>query len=206
MNRRVIVLLVFNVFVSFTQQSWAHDIGTGSGGGLLGHHGGSQFSPGANQWPGFHGGFSRPGLAWGLTNGPFRPQDRGLARFGHFPGDQFFGPPSHFGLGGFAFRSFGFSRRGFAVNEVFGAAGPPPLGAPGPPPLGAPERLPFAPLPAPPVVVISSPFFCFPHGVGFTDQALFLDHLQRFHGIPAKNALAFCLPVGGGIRWIFFGF
>jgi hypothetical protein len=35
---------------------------------------------------------------------------------------------------------------------------------------------------------------------------LFLDHWQRFHGIPAKNAFAFCLPVGGGIRWIFFGF
>jgi hypothetical protein len=201
MKRIAIAVFVFIACASSTRQIWAH----GFGGGFLGHGGRSQFSRGSGQWHDFHGSFGQPGLRQGFTTRFFLPQGRGFSRFDRFPHGQFFGPPLHFGSEGFAFRYFGFSGGGFAFDDSFGPAGPPPLGAPGPPPLGAPERLPFAPSPSPPVV-ISSPFFCFPHGLGFTDQALFLDHLQHFHGILPKNALAFCLPVGGGIRWIFFGF
>jgi hypothetical protein len=54
-------------------------------------------------------------------------------------------------------------------------------------------------------VVISSPFFCFPHRLSFTDEALFIAHLHRFHRLPPKRALSYCRPVGG-VRYIFFGF
>jgi len=143
------------------------------------------------------GGFSLGGHAGGFHGGS--------GHFDHFQHEQFFGPHHHFGQDRFAFHSFGFSGGGFFFDNRFGPAGPPPLGAPGPPPLGAPGRVPFIPL-GPPVVVISSPFFCFPHGLGFTDQTLFLDHLRQFHGIPSSNALSRCMPIGGGLRWIFFGF
>jgi hypothetical protein len=56
------------------------------------------------------------------------------------------------------------------------------------------------------VVVISSPFFCFPHRLGFTDQALFIDHLYQDHRIPPRRALSSCRSIAGGLRLIFFGF
>jgi hypothetical protein len=134
----------------------------------------------------------------------------------HFAHEQFFGPHHHFGHGGFgfrsfgtpwgfSFRSFGFSGGGFSSRTWVGPAGPPPLGAPGPTPFAAPGPTPFAPLHRP-IVIIRSPFFCFPHGLEFTDQALFISHLHQFHGVPLGNALSFCQPVGGGARLIFFGF
>ncbi len=146
------------------------------------------------------GGFSMGGHAGGFHGGS--------GHFDHFQHEQFFGPHHHFDGPGFAFHSFGFpgefgfhsfgfSGRSFFFGDRFGPAGPPPLGAPGP--------APFDPV-GPPVVVISSPFFCFPHGLGFTDQTLFFDHLQQFHGILPRSALSFCRPIGGGLRWIFFGF
>jgi hypothetical protein len=176
-------LIVLSVSACFTAQVWAHGIG----GSSIGSHAGG-FQSGL-------GHFGHPGVShfWGFGH---------QQRFGH---EQFFGPPHHFGQSGFAFHSFGFSSGGFAFGNHFGPAGPPPLGAPGPPPLGAPGPAPFGPV-GPPIVVISSPFFCFPHGLGFTDQPLFLDHLQRFHGIPPRSALSCCRPIGGGLRWIFFGF
>jgi hypothetical protein len=63
---------------------------------------------------------------------------------------------------------------------------------------------PFFPV-SPQVVVIRSPFFCFPDGLEFTDQALFFDHLHQVHGIPFDQAGLFCRQVLGG-RLIFFGF
>lgn len=62
----------------------------------------------------------------------------------------------------------------------------------------------FFPL-SPRVVVIRSPFFCFPDGLEFTDQALFFDHLHQVHGIPVEQAVFFCRQLLGG-RLIFFGF
>lgn len=115
-------------------------------------------------------------------------------------------PPPFFTLapdGGFAFHSFGvpfgFGVRTFSTfssTRSFGAAGFPPFGAAGPSPLGG-----MGPLP----VIISSPFFCFPHRLSFTEEALFIDHLHRFHRLPPHRALSFCRPVGG-VRLIFFGF
>lgn len=206
MKRVATAFIVFTVWALFARPIWAHSIRGGFGGGSsFGHRGGSHFSSGSSQWSGFQRGFGRQGLLLGSGNFPLQPRGWGMSRFHHFPHGQFFALPPHFGQGGFAFHSFGFSSGGFAFDNRFGPAGPPPFGAPGPPPLGAPGPLPFVPL-RPPPVVISSPFFCFPHGLGFTDQALFLDHLQQFHGIPPKNAFSSCIPVGGGLRWIFLGF
>ncbi len=194
MKKIATALLVLSVSVFFAAPAWAHGIG---GFNMGGHAGGFQ---------GGLGHFGHPGVS---HFGGFGHQQ-------HFFHEQFFGPHRHFDGPGFAFRSFGFpeefafhsfgfSGRSFFFGDRFGPVGPPPLGAPGPPPLGAPGPAPFGPV-GPPVVVISSPFFCFPHGLGFTDQALFLDHLQRFHGIPPRSAFSFCRPIGGGSRWIFFGF
>ncbi|MEW6301418.1 MAG: hypothetical protein AB1671_27410, partial [Thermodesulfobacteriota bacterium] len=54
-------------------------------------------------------------------------------------------------------------------------------------------------------VVINSPFFCFPHRLSFTDEALFINHLHQFHRLPLRRALSYCRLVGG-VRYIFFGF
>jgi len=186
MKKIATALLVLSVSVFFAAPAWAHGIG---GFNMGGHAGGFQ---------GGLGHFGHPGVS---HFGGFGHQQ-------HFFHEQFFGPHRHFDGPGFAFRSFGFpeefafhsfgfSGRSFFFGDRFGPAGPPPLGAPGP--------APFGPV-GPPVVVISSPFFCFPHGLGFTDQTLFFDHLQQFHGILPRSALSFCRPIGGGSRWIFFGF
>ncbi len=218
MKKGATTLSVLSVSVCFAAQVWAHGIG---GFGMGGHAGGFQgglghFShPGVSHFGGFghqqhfgHEQFFGPHHHFG----PFVP----FGHEQHFAHEQFFGSHHHFDGPGFAFHSFGFpgefgfhsfgfSGRSFFFSDRFGPAGPPPLGAPGPPPLGAPGPAPFG-FVGPPVVVISSPFFCFPHGLGFTDQTLFLDHLQRFHGIPPRSALSSCRPIGGGSRWIFFGF
>ncbi len=219
MKKIAIALLILSLGVFFDAQAWAHRIG---GFGMGGHVGG------------FHGGvgrFGHPRVShlgrfghhrhfhheqfFGPHHhfGPFVPP--GHER--HFAHEQFFGPHHHFGHRGFGFRSFGvpwgfgssfffgFSGGDFSSRSWFGPAGPPPLGAPGAPPLSAPGSAPSAPL-GPPLVVISSPFFCFPHRLGFADQSQFLDHLQQFHNIPPRSAFSFCRPVGGGLRWIFFGF
>ncbi len=55
-----------------------------------------------------------------------------------------------------------------------------------------------------PVVVMDAPFFCYLHGLGFTDQAAFTQHLHDAHGVPLGRALSFCELVGG--RYVFFGF
>ncbi len=48
----------------------------------------------------------------------------------------------------------------------------------------------------PPLIVVTSPFFCIEHGVGFINQAGFLDHLRGPHRIPLEYGLAFCSEVG----------
>ncbi|HXG20608.1 MAG TPA: hypothetical protein VNN62_16220 [Methylomirabilota bacterium] len=101
-----------------------------------------------------------------------------------------------FGAPYYSYRSFGYSGPGFAYDWYGNLAGPPPLGAPGP--------TPFVPS-GPPPVVIREPFFCYPHGLGFNDQAVFFAHLAQFHRISSRNPLAYCRFVGGS-RWIYFGF
>jgi hypothetical protein len=130
---------------------------------------------------GFHGGFG--GFQGGLTppglqRGFVHPGVQGFSHFDHFQQGLLFGPHHH--GGGFQ-RDFFFSNRGF----FFG------------PPL-----FPLSPHAA---VVIRSPFFCFPEGLEFTDQALFFEHLHQVHGIPFEQAGFFCRQLLGG-RLIFFGF
>jgi hypothetical protein len=50
-------------------------------------------------------------------------------------------------------------------------------------------------------VVISSPFCCFPHRVGFINEAGFLDHLHSTHRL--STGQSFCS--GAGSSCIFFG-
>lgn len=229
MKRVAAAGIVLAVSLFFAAQAWAHGMGGfGMGGHVGGFHGGSghfghpgvsHFPGGTGHFGGFQGSFGHPGPHLGFGSPQFhRP---GFGHFDHSQHEQFFGPHHHFGpfvpfgheqhFGheqfsglhhhcggcGFGFRSFGFSGRSFFFGHRFGPAGPPPLGAPGPTPFGSAN---------PPVVVISSPFFCFPHGLGFTDQAVFVDHLHQLHRVPPRSALSFCWPVGGGSRLIFFGF
>lgn len=63
---------------------------------------------------------------------------------------------------------------------------------------------PFALRAGPPVAIIRDPFFCFPHGLGFTAQDAFLAHLQDFHGISAGHAPAYLIQTGP--RLLFLGF
>jgi hypothetical protein len=37
------------------------------------------------------------------------------------------------------------------------------------------------------MVIIDEPFFSFGHGVGLIREALFLDHLHRFHGLALRS-------------------
>lgn len=127
----------------------------------------------------------------------------GFGSFGGFHGS--FGHPGFHGFGGHSSFVFGF-HSGFPRqrSEFFFGFGPPFF-------VGSPFvhrgpffRHPFVPV-GPPSVVIISPFFCFPHRLGFAEQALFFDHLHHFHGIPLRSPLSFCTPLAGG-RFIFFGF
>jgi hypothetical protein len=187
MKKGIIIGCVVLLLALLATQVWAHGIG-GLGGGLSGHPGGSHFSGSVSPLGGFHGSFSHPGF-------------QGLSHFDHFQHEQFFGSHHHFGpfvppgheehfehelffgphhhFGGFQ-SDFFFSNRGFFFGR------------------------PLFPV-RPQVVVIRSPFFCFPDGLEFTDQALFFDHLHQVHGIPFDQAGLFCRQVLGG-RLIFFGF
>jgi len=127
---------------------------------------------------GFRGGFG--GFRGGFTQPGFHRGfvHPGFQGFGHF--DQFQNE-QFFGF----HRHFDRFHRGFPGGFFFGR--------------------PFFPF-SPRAVVISTPFFCFPDGLGFTDQALFFDHLHQAHGIPPDRALSFSTPLLGGRRFIFFGF
>ena len=203
--KKIATALLVLVSLFCAAQAWAHGMGGfGMGGHVGGFHGGSghfghpgvsHFQGGTGHFGGFQGSFGHPGPHLGFGSPQFhRP---GFGHFDHSQHEQFFGPHHHLGHRGFGSRSFGFSGRSFFFGNRFGPAGPPPFGAPGPTPFGSAN---------PPVVVISSPFFCFPHGLGFTDQAVFVDHLHQLHRVPPRSALSFCRPVGGGSRLIFFGF
>jgi len=100
--------------------------------------------------------------------------------FGHFPHGRTFhhpgGFPHKFGHGGF-----------FSYHHGFGRS-----------------FAPFAFRAGPPIAIIKDPFFCFPHGLGFTEQDTFVTHLHTLHGISPGRA-AFSLIQTGG-RLIFLGF
>lgn len=143
-------------------------------GGFGGFHGGFHGHFGGQ------GGFIHPGFHEGFVHPSF-------SSFGPFQHQLFFGPPSHFA----PFVSFGheqpflherfFSPHHHVDGFVFGS--------------------PFFPV-NPRGVVTGSPFFCFPHGLAFTTQALFIEHLHGAHGLPFASALSFCTPVGS--RLLFF--
>jgi hypothetical protein len=222
--------IVLAVSVLWTSQGWTHGRG-GFRGGHGGHFGGSHFSRGFGHSGSFRGGFRSPG-AHGRFGRPHSHHHNRLGHRRHFRHERFFGPHHHFGSfvppghrrhfghehffgphhhfgrqwsgvpflgfhGGFGSGSFGVWGEDFSSRTWTGPAGPPPLGAPGPTPF---------PTVHPPTVVIHSPFFCFPHGLEFTEEALFIEHLSQFHGLLPRSALSFCRVVGGGARLIFFGF
>ena len=173
MNKRILMGFVLLVFGYFATPAGAHGLG-GSGHAHGGFHGG-----------GFHGGFAHPGL-------------QGFSHFDHFQHEQFFGPPHHFGpfvppgheehfehelFFGPHHHFEGFQRgfphgffshdRGFLGGSSFFAGSS----------FGE---------------VSDFPFFCVPHQVGFTDQALFFDHLHQAHGIPRERVWSFCYFLSSG--------
>jgi hypothetical protein len=220
----IAVCIVLAISVVWTSQGWTHGPG-----GFRGGHGG-HFSKGFGHSGTFRGGFSSP-----RTHGRFgSPHSRshGFNHRQHFRDERFFGPQHHVGPfvppgrrqpfahepffaphdrfgrhwsgvpffgfhGGFGSGSFGVWGEGFSSRTWTGPAGPPPLGAPG--------LTPFSSI-HPSTAIIHSPFFCFPHGLDFTEEALFIEHLSRFHALSPRSALSFCRRVGGGARLIFFGF
>lgn len=53
-------------------------------------------------------------------------------------------------------------------------------------------------------VLISDPFFCFDHGIGFINEAGFFDHLQRHHGIAFEAIPSLIVRSGSQVfffRW-----
>lgn len=145
-----------------------------------------------------HGGSSPPHQSWpgGGSSGHHIGSPRGHESSHH----DWHGRSHRFEHGSrFAFRSkrhgFSFGLHASESGSSFGAAGPPPWGAAGPPPFAAGRG---------PVVLISTPFFCHPHGTGFTDESEFVRHLHEQHGLPERRALASCREVGG--KLFFFGF
>jgi hypothetical protein len=146
------------------------------------------------RWQWRHGRHSHfPGFRGNYYNQPYYSQPYIIPPFvQRYPGFSYYS----FGAPYSTYRSFDYSGPGLAYDWYGNPAGPPPLGAPGP--------TPFAPA-GPPPVVIRDPFFCFPHGLGFNDQAAFFAHLAQFHRISNRNPLAYCRFVGGS-RWIYFGF
>jgi hypothetical protein len=154
MQKRIGIGVVVLLLGLLASQGWAHGLG-GFGGGFAGHFGGGHGGS-------FHGSFGHPGF-------------HGFSHFGRFPHARFFGPQPHLGpfvppshAGHFAPGFFfgpsqqfgGFSQDFFFQDRslFFGR--------------------PFVPV-HPQVVVIRSPFFCYPDGLAFTDQALFFGVAQK---------------------------
>jgi hypothetical protein len=52
-------------------------------------------------------------------------------------------------------------------------------------------------------LIIQEPFFCFGHSIGFINEASFVDHLHRFHGIPFETIPT--VVVHSGPQVFFFG-
>jgi len=52
-------------------------------------------------------------------------------------------------------------------------------------------------------VIIQEPFFCFHHGIGFTNQGAFFDHLHRFDGVAFETIPNAIVP--NGSQMFFFG-
>ena len=55
---------------------------------------------------------------------------------------------------------------------------------------------------APPAV--TTPFFCWIDGIGFTDEGRFAHHLHEVHGVPLDEALSASEKVDG--RYVFYGY
>ena len=136
--------------------------GAGFGGGM--HAGGGRFDTAS----GFHGGsgpaFHGPGFVGGnfvgrrgVFQGSVGHFDDGFARFPVHPGFDFHHAFPHHStfFFGFGHPFFFPSSRIVIVSQPFFF-----------PPFG---------------VFVSAPFFCFPCGIGFATEAVFLDHIHRFH-------------------------
>ena len=163
--------------------------GAGFGGGMRagGFGGGMQFGGGRfgsgrfGTASGFHGGFGPTFHGPGFVGGRF------VARPGTFHGSfgRFDGGFAHFPThSGFDFRFhhvfphsaffFGFGHPFFFPSSRIAIVSQPFFF----PPFGG---------------FVSAPFFCFPCGVSFATEALFLDHIHRFHhfhGVPAHLHVA----------------
>jgi hypothetical protein len=55
-----------------------------------------------------------------------------------------------------------------------------------------------------PPAAISTPYYCWIDGIGFTDEQRFVHHLHEAHGVPLESALAASERVGD--RYVFFGY
>jgi hypothetical protein len=52
--------------------------------------------------------------------------------------------------------------------------------------------------------VIPEPYYCWIHGIGFSDEAQFAQHLHDAHGVPLDEALSASEQVDG--RYVFYGY
>src|SRR5712691_10075373 len=156
--------------------------GAGFGGGrhFGGFGGGMQFGGGRfGTASGFHGGFGPAFHGPGFVGGNFGARPGTFhgsfghfdSRFAHFPVHPGFGfhhafPHSAFFFG-FGHPFFFPSSRIVIISQPFFF-----------PPFG---------------FFVSAPFFCFPCGISFATEALFVDHIHRFHhfhGIPPHLQVA----------------
>jgi hypothetical protein len=176
------VFIVLSISIGLATQVWAHGIGRP---GLAGHLGAFHDGFGSHHpHPGFGPHFRGFGHPHYFPQHRFVPQ--GFVPQGFVP--QGFGRPYSFPQHRFAPQGFGHYRHfrypfGFRRGLFFGRS---------------------SVFYGPPAVIISSPFFCSPHRLGFTNQTLFFNHLHHAHRIPLTNALSFCTLVGS--RFVFFGF
>lgn len=140
--------------------------GAGFAGGM--HVGGGRFGSA----PGFHGGFNPAFHGSGFMGGHPGDFHGGFDHFhggfAHFPVHSGFAFQFHHGFPHQSAFFFGFGHPFFFPSSRIAVVSQPFFF----PPFGFP---------------VSSPFFCFPCGVGFPSQAVFFDHIHRFHhfhGVP----------------------
>lgn len=55
-----------------------------------------------------------------------------------------------------------------------------------------------------PSLIASDRYYCWIHGIGFSDEARFAEHLHDVHGVPLDEVLSASEQVGG--RYVFYGY
>lgn len=176
--KRFIVVGVMAICVVLASAGYVQAFG-GHGGGHGGHFGGHEGGHGGHFGEHF-GGHGFHGEHFGGHFGDHSFHEGHFDHFGHFPPGGIFQHPDGFPQG--------FGHRGFFPHHGGGGG----------------FFSPFAFRAGPPVAIIKDPFFCFPHGLGFTDQNAFFAHLQDLHGISPGHAPAHLIQTGE--RFIFLDF